>query len=160
MSEFKLKLGDEVKDVLSGFQGVITNKSHWLFNMDTYGVKPRELKDGKPVDSMVFDEERLEIVQEGVIPHPNDDPEFLFNLGDKVRDTISGYEGVVISQTYWLTNCVHYSVQAGKLDDKGEPVKHQHFPEPQLQLIKETEQIKDEDGPGGPVPSFNVPSSS
>jgi len=60
---------------------------------------------------------------------------FKFKLGDRVKDTITGFEGIVGSRTQWITNCNTYGLQSEKLKD-GVPQDRQHFDEPQLTLVK------------------------
>ena len=63
MNEFKFDLGDEVRDTITSYSGVIIGRTQWLTNCNTYLVKSRELKDGKPMDSVNFDEPSLELVK-------------------------------------------------------------------------------------------------
>ena len=73
---------------------------------------------------------------------------FKFNLGDDVRDSITGFEGVVVCRTQWIHNCNAYGLQPRKMKD-GKPGERHHFDEPSLELIKaETE--KPERNTGGP----------
>lgn len=37
---------------------------------------------------------------------------FIFNLGDRVKDVVSGYEGVVVGRFEYWTGCNHYGVEA------------------------------------------------
>lgn len=39
----------------------------------------------------------------------------MVNLGQVVRDRITGYSGVVIGRTDWLYGCVRYGVQSTEL---------------------------------------------
>lgn len=63
MHDFKFELGSEVKDKITGYTGIVNSRSQWLTNCNTYGVKSKELKDGKPMDSVGFDEPSLELVE-------------------------------------------------------------------------------------------------
>lgn len=38
--------------------------------------------------------------------------EFKFDLGDPVRDKITGFEGVVLCRSEYLTNCNRYGIQS------------------------------------------------
>jgi len=59
-----MKLGARVKDNLTGFEGVMTGKTEWLYGCVRIGIEPTELdKDGKPQETMWFDEQRVEIVK-------------------------------------------------------------------------------------------------
>ncbi len=57
-----IRLGQKVKDNITGFEGIATGKTEWLFGCSRYCVEPQELKDGKPVEAVWFDEQRLEII--------------------------------------------------------------------------------------------------
>jgi hypothetical protein len=64
--EFKFSLGDEVKDVITGFTGICIGRHQWINNCNTYSVKSQTLKDGMPQEGIAFDEPQLEVVQEKV----------------------------------------------------------------------------------------------
>lgn len=59
---FKFNLNDEVRDNITRFQGVVIGRTEWLHGCITYTIKSRQLKDGKPLDSIAIDEGQLEIV--------------------------------------------------------------------------------------------------
>jgi len=67
MKNFKFNLGDKVKDQITGFEGIVTCCSMWLTGCNTYGIKPLDLKDGKPQESVYLDEPQLELMEEKVI---------------------------------------------------------------------------------------------
>jgi len=71
-SGFKFETGDSVKDSITGFYGLIIGRTQWLHNCNTYCVKSRELKDGKPMDAQWFDEPQLELIEEKVMEEKND----------------------------------------------------------------------------------------
>lgn len=59
--QFKYELGVEVKDILTGFRGIVKCRTQWLYNCNTYGVQSTELKDGDvPKDVQYFDEPQLQ----------------------------------------------------------------------------------------------------
>lgn len=64
--DFKFKLGDRVKDSITGYTGVITRRTQWLNNCNTYGVQAIVLKDGLPMDAQAFDEMQLLLVDKDV----------------------------------------------------------------------------------------------
>jgi len=57
-----MKLGDVVKDRISGFKGVATCRLEYLNGCVRWQVSPQELHEGKPVDSHYFDDEQLETI--------------------------------------------------------------------------------------------------
>jgi len=65
--DFKFSNGEEVKDVVSGFTGIIDCCSLWLNGCRRYSVQPK-MKEGetsKP-DSLWIDEESIEKISDGV----------------------------------------------------------------------------------------------
>lgn len=62
MSDFLFELNSEVKDKVTGYKGVIVARTEWLYGCRRYTVQSQEMKDGKPVDAMGFDEAALEVI--------------------------------------------------------------------------------------------------
>ena len=58
------------------------------------------------------------------------------DVGDRVKDKVSGFEGIVISRTEFMAGCERIEVQAEKLHE-GEPVEAQLFDAPNLDVIKQ-----------------------
>ena len=84
------------------------------------------------------------------------EPAFKFELGDKVRDTITGFSGIIVVRSQWLNNCNTYGLQPTELKD-GVPQERIHFDEPQLVVVKE-KAAKASRRTGGPerhVPATN-----
>jgi hypothetical protein len=61
----QIKLGTKAKDKVTGFEGIIIGKIIYLFGCNQYGLSP-EARDGKVLDSMWFDEGRIEIIGAGI----------------------------------------------------------------------------------------------
>lgn len=64
MSDFKFNNGDSVKDIITGYEGVIIGRTDWLTGCNTMGVLTRELKEGKPQEPNWIDENRLNLINE------------------------------------------------------------------------------------------------
>mgnify|MGYP006428728419 CR=1 FL=1 len=60
---------------------------------------------------------------------------FRFNLGAKVRDKITGYEGIVVSRSDWLNGCVRHLVQAEYLSSENKTIEI-WVDEPQLEFLQ------------------------
>ncbi len=78
-------------------------------------------------------------------------------LGTKVRERVSGFEGVVVARTTWLTGCDRYTVQPSGLDKAGKPFETCTFDEPQLIVLGQPRTPAVEPkavaaNPGGPRP--------
>jgi hypothetical protein len=54
-----VKLGARVTDRISGFTGIATGRSEYLYGCVRILVEPEALHDGKPVEAQWFDEQRL-----------------------------------------------------------------------------------------------------
>lgn len=84
---------------------------------------------------------------------------FKYELGTPVKDKITGYKGIIVGRSQFLTGCNRYAVQSKKLkDDK--PAEFVYFDENQIDAVgtpislgekKEKEEKKE---PGGPQPPF------
>ena len=57
-------------------------------------------------------------------------------LGDKVRDTISGFEGIAVARTEWLTGCVRWMIEPDKLDKEKKVQGCVEFDESRLVVVK------------------------
>ena len=63
---FTHELGKKAKDKITGFQGILTARCEFLTGCNRYCIQPTELKDGKPIDSIYFDEAQIEIISDGI----------------------------------------------------------------------------------------------
>ncbi len=55
----KVELGTKVRDMVTGFVGVVTGRTEWLTGCATVGLQG-EVKDGKVPDAFWVDETRVE----------------------------------------------------------------------------------------------------
>jgi len=76
---------------------------------------------------------------------------FKFDLGTKVRDKITGYEGTITARVEHLNGCVRYCIQ-GKAKD-GKIPDGEWIDEQQLELIEEAkEDLRESTGGDRPNP--------
>lgn len=66
MSQFKLNLGQKVRDRVSGLEGIVIARTEWLYGCRRYTVQPQGVKDGKPQEGSGFDEDALEVLPEAL----------------------------------------------------------------------------------------------
>jgi hypothetical protein len=66
MSAFKLELGQEGKDKITGFKGILTSRVEYLTGCNQYGITPSIGTDGKLGEIHYFDEGRIEIIVPGI----------------------------------------------------------------------------------------------
>lgn len=62
MRKFGIELGVQARDKVTGYTGIVVGRTEWLYGCFRYTVQSQELKDGKPVEPMGFDEDALEVV--------------------------------------------------------------------------------------------------
>lgn len=64
MAEERIRLGDYVRDIYTKFEGIACGRTQWLHGCDRIGIEPTKLdKDGKPVATQWFDDQRVELVE-------------------------------------------------------------------------------------------------
>lgn len=84
----------------------------------------------------------------------------MINLGDKVKDKVTGLVGIVIGRTEFLYGCTRVGIQSEVGKDGKVPEAH-WFDEPQLTLIKAkvvepaTKKQRDIGGPMVSIPTRN-----
>ena len=60
--------------------------------------------------------------------------EFRFEIGDQVKDIVTGFIGVIMARSQYYTGCNDYGLLCPKLDDQGNPKKWEWFDERRLEL--------------------------
>lgn len=78
----------------------------------------------------------------------------MVNLGDKVKDLVTGFTGIAVGKTTWLYGCHRISVQP-LVDKEGKMVDALTFDEPQLEVIKPRKKEKVDRTKGGPRPEVS-----
>jgi hypothetical protein len=72
-------------------------------------------------------------------------------LGKKAKDKITGFTGIIVAKTEYLTGCTRYSLQSTELAN-GKPQDWVGFDEDQLELIEEPKVNLNVKRAGGPQP--------
>ena len=74
------------------------------------------------------------------------------NLGDKVKDKVSGFTGIATARHEYLNGCVRISVDSDKLGKEGAKIEGYVFDEPQLDIVKPAKVVvaRTAKPPGGP----------
>lgn len=60
----------------------------------------------------------------------------MIKLGSKVRDTLTGFDGIAVSRTEWLYGCARIGIEPDKLDKDGAPMKMEYFDEQRVETVK------------------------
>lgn len=63
----EIKLGTQVKDVVSGFKGIVIGRTMWLNGCARLGVQAKMKKDGTIDDPQWFDEPQLIVMKTGAV---------------------------------------------------------------------------------------------
>jgi hypothetical protein len=83
---------------------------------------------------------------------------FKFELGQEVKEKVTGYAGVVMSRSEYFTGCLHYGIQSRSLTPDGKTKDWEYFDESRLELIGNefVLQVPDEStsGPGRNPPQM------
>jgi hypothetical protein len=57
-------------------------------------------------------------------------------LGDKAKDTVTGFTGVVVAITEWLNGCVRLTLQPEGVTKEGKTYENGTFDAHQIKLVK------------------------
>ena len=79
----------------------------------------------------------------------------MVKLSDKVKDTITGFEGIVVARTEWLNGCVRCCIQSQELKD-GKILDTVTIDEGQLEIVESGNRESVEKTPGGNRPSVKM----
>lgn len=61
---FKISLGSEVEDKVTGFKGVVVARTEWHYGCRRYTVQPKGTnKEGKQFEAASFDEDALKVTK-------------------------------------------------------------------------------------------------
>lgn len=138
-TKFKYPLNAVAKDIITGFTGIIVNRTAHLFGCSQYGLAPQELSaDGSPRNTEHFDEARIEIVDDSNAIYGDDEFNSIFSipLGTEVRDKVSEYQGKVLVNVENTHNCNQYYVEL-PIDKDGKMQGGAWFDEGRLSVIGE-----------------------
>lgn len=66
MSKHKFVLGNRIKDLVSGVEGITTSRIEYINGCVQYSISPAADKDGKQPESFHYDQNQLEFVDDGI----------------------------------------------------------------------------------------------
>lgn len=77
----------------------------------------------------------------------------MIKLGQRVRDEITGFEGIATARAEYLNGCIQYCVQPKGLE-KGQIIESQYIDQGQLKIVKEKKSVDIISKPtGGSMPN-------
>lgn len=115
-----IKLGQEVRDKITGFTGTAIAEIEYLFGCNQFGVSPRMNDNGEIKDAEFFDVGRMEFISNGVsteegIPNWTN----TVKLGNEAKDKVTGLTGIVIGRIRNFYGGVRYGITP-KVSNNGE----------------------------------------
>lgn len=69
-----IKLGTTATDSITGASGVAIARCEYLYGCVQVQIQPKETKDGKPIDTLWFDEQRLSNDSTAKLGGPQEEP--------------------------------------------------------------------------------------
>ncbi len=145
MSE-EIKLGDKVRDEITGFEGIAYEVAVYLHGCTQYHIIP-------PLDDLEnmregewFDEPQLELIQANGRIIEEEDSEII--LGDIVFDEVTFFKGMAVARSINISETVQFAVQK-KMDKEGKVPEPIWFCQNQLMISQENKRPKAEKRHGG-----------
>ena len=77
-------------------------------------------------------------------------------VGDRVKDMVTGFTGIVVCRSEWLNGCIRLQVQAEKLDKDGAIKDPVAFDEEQLTIVKPSAVVTNPAPPARPSRSIHT----
>ena len=57
-------------------------------------------------------------------------------LGDEVVDQVTGFKGIAVARTVWLSGCIRITIQPKGVDKDGKTFNTEGFDQEQLKVLK------------------------
>ena len=107
----KAKLGDQVKDEISGLSGIAVGMNYWLNGCIRVGIQPKTKKGEFTIpETQWADSNQIKVVKSEMMK-PKKLAHTLVELGDLVKDTITGFSGAAVACSKWLNGTVRIAIQ-------------------------------------------------
>lgn len=107
----QIKLGQTVRDVISGFTGIAIQALDQLNGNRRIAIQPKQ-KEGENdfPEAMFVDPHTLEILDDGFCDRTTPPTATSIALGAKVRDKASGFVGIALEKATYMNGCVSFGV--------------------------------------------------
>lgn len=120
----KLRVGQDVEDVLSGYKGRVTSIVHRLSGTIQAGVQPVAAEGAEKMPEVYYiDHEGLDVIGEGASGRATLPGDPLVKLGWKVRDRVTGFTGMVEQIIVCFNGCIMLLL-TGPHNKEGKPTHH------------------------------------
>lgn len=109
----KIKLGEKVKDEVSGLTGIATCITEDLNGNIRISIEPKAKKDGTSIEGRDIDAAVVVRVGAGLSKKASKlHLETHVHLGDKVFDLATSLEGTALARHWFINGCLYYKVAA------------------------------------------------
>lgn len=131
-----IKLGMEVEDLSSGLKGIVDAKQYNMYSGMKVSVQPRgdgsELKTGWLLDAV-----SVKVINKEPIIAATE-PEEVIKLGERVKCSVTEFEGVAVSRQVYINGCTRIKIQEKYKKDGMVQQEPQIFwqDEPAVEVIK------------------------
>lgn len=114
-----INIGDEVKDKISGYTGIVLDKVEYITGCVQHSVQG---ENNITPSEMKFDEIRLEVISIKKLQLKKTyKAHNQFELGDNVIEVVSNFSGIITGVAYSITGMLRYLVYQDNLDEKERP---------------------------------------
>jgi hypothetical protein len=110
MSEENL-IGCTVRCVASNVKGIVHQKTELLGGTVQYSIQPSSADGSEVKDGYSIDVQQLDKIDDGISARRTDPVYPDIELGNEVKDLITGFRGVVTSRVTFLNGCVYFNVE-------------------------------------------------
>jgi len=122
-----IKLGDKVKDSVSGFEGIAVSRHSYLQGCDRISIQPPIDKDGKLPDSATFDEGQVAIIELQVVsPDPFTDSISKEEAGVIGLNDVLSIDTTVHTEYIFLSHSQSITRPTGLISVKIELIGHEN----------------------------------
>lgn len=133
--------GQKVRNLISGITGYVAMRTENISGWVWLSVQPPVAEDKASEEPKLIsgDECEWEAI-EGSVPRMAEPrvPAAHFKLGQRVKDTVTGFQGIATGRTEHLNRCWSYDVQAEMLKkETGATGAFETFQSPRLELVDE-----------------------
>lgn len=117
MAKINIKLGQTVRDVVSGFSGIAIQKLEQFNGNVQFAIQPKQ-KEGEITypDAFNIDYHMIEVIDDGVSDRVTKAVTTTLNLGEQVRDKVSGLVGIALDKATYMNGCVSFAVMPERRD--------------------------------------------
>lgn len=133
------KLGNFVKSPVYGIEGIATVLYHNdESRIPQVLIQPYSDDPTKVADGSYIDENLVDYVGEGFVDRMIPPVHNPYNYGDKIKDKISGLEGIVTGWMIMMNGCIDIRLTPNNLDKDGKYIESCMFPISRIVLSEES----------------------